>query len=252
MALSFTTDSGSGAHAAFGIIVLQADETLENEVRQVFTDPGIACYHARIPSHAQVTTDTLARMAADLPRAAALLPDGVDYNAIGYACTSGATVIGQQAVADAVNAAHPGVPVTDPMTAVMEACRALDVRRLGFLTPYAPSVSAAMRNLLTENGFEIAGFGSFEEPEERVVARISEPSTLRAIQEIGADPDCEAVFASCTNLRTFGILDAAERAIGKPVVSSNQALAWHLMRLAGIETFNAGPGCLFGLSDDPG
>ena len=129
MRLSFTTDQGNGALAAFGLIVLQADETLENEFRRIFVDPDVACYHARIPSHPQVTPATLSRMAADL------LPAGVAFDAIAYACTSGATVIGQEAVAAAIHASHPDVPVTDPITAVMAACRALRASRLGFLTP---------------------------------------------------------------------------------------------------------------------
>jgi maleate isomerase len=45
---------------------------------------------------------------------------------------------------------------------------------------------------------------------------------------------CDAVFVSCTNLRTFGILPQAEDQLGKSVVSSNQALCWHLLRLSGI------------------
>jgi maleate isomerase len=241
--LSFTTDQGNGALAAFGLIVLQADETLENEFRRIFVDPDVACYHARIPSHPQVTPATLSRMAADLPRTAGLLPAGVAFDAIAYACTSGATVIGQEAVAAAIHASHPDVPVTDPITAVMAACRALRASRLGFLTPYRPDVSQVMRRLLVGNGFDIVSFRSFEQEEERVVSHISEGSTLEAIVELGAHPECQAVFASCTNLRTLGILEQAERLLGKPVISSNRALAWHLLTLAGVNS--PGPGRLF-------
>ncbi len=43
----------------------------------------------------------------------------------------------------------------------------------------------------------------------------------------------DAVFVSCTTLRVAGIVEAAERQLGKPVISSNLALAWHSLRLAG-------------------
>jgi maleate isomerase len=243
--LSFDTDRGMGARATLGVIVLQTDETLENELRQVFRDPAIALYHARIRSDPLVTKETLARMAKDLPEAARLLPKTLSFDAIGYACTSGATVIGRQAVAAMVRAHHPGVPVTDPITAVVAGCAALRVEKLGFLSPYVPEVSRAMRDLLEDEGFRITGFGSFEQVEDQVVARISEASTLNAIVEIGASPDCDAVFVSCTNLRTFGILAQAEETLGKPVVSSNQAIAWHLLRLAGVGEGVLGPGRLF-------
>jgi maleate isomerase len=57
--------------------------------------------------------------------------------------------------------------------------------------------------------------------------------------------ECDAVFASCTNLRTFGVIESAEAALGKPVISSNSAFAWHLHKLAGITGPIAGPGQLF-------
>ncbi len=247
MGLPFDTDRTAGGLATLGAIILQTDETLENELRQVYRDPAIALYHARIRNDPLVTKETLARMKKDLPDTASLLPKTVSFDAIGYACTSGATVIGQDAVAEMVGRHHAGVPVTDPITAVVAGCRALNVKRLGFLTPYVPEVSQAMRRLLEDNGFQVTGFGSFDQVQDRVVARISEASTLKAIMEIGTEPDCDAVFVSCTNLRTFGILAPAEEALGKPVVSSNQALAWHLLRLAGVGEGVPGPGRLFGV-----
>ncbi len=43
------------------------------------------------------------------------------------------------------------------------------------------------------------------------------------------------MFLSCTNLRTVGMLDALEARLGKPAISSNQALAWHMASLAGVK-----------------
>ena len=65
--------------------------------------------------------------------------------------------------------------------------------------------------------------------------------------DVGARPGVEAVFASCTNLRSLGVVDAAEAALGKPVVTSNQAMFWHMLRLAGAEARGWGPGRLFSL-----
>ncbi len=247
MTLPYETDGGSGALARLGLILLQVDETLENEARQAL-GPGIACYHSRVASRSEVTPEALAEMEADLPLAAALLPTAGKLDAIGYACTSGATVIGSDVVAAIVGKVHPQSAVTDPVTAVIAALRALGARRIGFLTPYVPEVSSAIRAVLERSGIEISGFGSYEQKEEATVARIRESSTLSAILELGA-ADCDAVFVSCTNLRTFAIIDDAEKALGKPVVSSNQALLWHMLRLAGVdansEEGRRGPGTLF-------
>ena len=245
MKLPFDSDEGFGRRAALGLIVLQADETVEPEFRTLLDLEGVALYHSRVPSGAEVTPESLAAMRAEIPAATRLLPPEAMLDVVGYACTSGATVIGETAVAAAIHSVRPGVATSDPLTAVKAACRALGVRRLGFVTPYVAEVSAALRRKLEDAGLAIAAFGSFEESEEAVVARITPDSVLDAILAVGAAPDCEAVFASCTNLRATGVIAEAEARLGKPVMTSNQALAWHMLRLAGLPDDWLAGGALF-------
>ena len=240
MAQVFETDDGLGD--ALGLVVLATDETMEPELASVFSPSLVPVYHTRIHFEEEVTPETLGRMEKDLPASVELLSNNVLFGAIGYGCTSGATVIGPDRIAALVQSVHVDVPVTNPITAVIAACNALDVRKIGFLTPYVADVSKMMRRLLEDNGFEIANFLSFEEIRDSVVARISEASTLAEIKKLG-ESDCDVVFASCTNLRAFGIIEEAEAAIGRPVISSNSALAWHLAHLAGKNVL--GPGRLF-------
>lgn len=242
MAQAFETDTGYGGAGPLGLIVLTTDETMEPELASVFGPSRVPVYHSRIHFEEEVTPETLGQMEQDLPASAGMLSSNVEFGAIGYGCTSGATVIGPDKIASLVNGVHADVPVTNPISAVVAACRALNAKKIGFLTPYVANVSAMMRNLLESEGFEIADFLSFEEGRDSVVARISEASTLEAIKKVGAS-DCDVVFASCTNLRAFGIIEEAEAAIGKPVISSNSALAWHMAKLAGKEV--RGPGRLF-------
>lgn len=241
MKLEFQSDGGACSDGAYGLIVLQTDLTMEPELAPVFG--GFGLYHTRIPNAPEVTPDTLAAMAREMPRTAALLPPEV--RVIGYGCTSGATIIGPERVADLIRQAQPQAAVTDPISALLAACTHLGVRRLGFVTPYVAEVSAAMRARLEGSGLEIAGFGSFEQIEDRVVAGISEASTLAAIEKVAGIGTCDAIFASCTNLRGFGIIERAEAATGVPVLTSNLALGWHMLRLAGAETAGRGPGRLF-------
>ena len=65
-----------------------------------------------------------------------------------------------------------------------------------------------------------------------------------AATSIGGET-CDAVFLSCTNLRTLDIIDAVEQAIDKPVLSSNQVLAWHLLTLTQCAFGPQTPGRLF-------
>lgn len=244
MALAFETDDGLGARATLGLIVLQTDETIEPEFKSMINLDDVCLYHSRVPSGAEVTPETLARMEAEIPRAVSLLPSNAPLGVVGYACTSGATIIGEDKIAAAINSVRPGVQTSNPISAAKAAFHALGLKRLAFVTPYVAAVSLAMRDNLERAGYEISAFSSFEQGEEKIVSRISPDSVLAVVCDIGSRHDCDGVFVSCTNLRTSGIIEEAEKRLGKPVISSNLALAWHMLRLAGIDDCITGKGRL--------
>jgi maleate isomerase len=233
-ALPYRLTAPIGHDAILGVIVLQADETVDPDFARLFRTTGTAVYASRVPSGADLTPETLAAMAEALPAAAGLLPPSLDFDVIGYACTSGATVIGRERVARLVRGARPCRHVTDPLTAALAAFRALGIRAPALLSPYVPEVSASLRATLTAEGLTLPVFASFEEREEARVARIDPRSIAEAAIALGRDPAVDAVFLSCTNLRTLDILEEVEAETGKPAISSNQALAWHMACLAGI------------------
>lgn len=250
MRLPFVTEP-ENADIRFGLVVLQADEVIEGEFPRLLSAPlragGLRLHYTRVPSGHQVTPESLAKMEAVLPEAVALLPHEAPFDVIAYACTSGATIIGEEKVTAIVQRERPGVAVSNPLSAAKAALAALGVRRLGFVTPYVAAVSAAMRDSLAAAGFETVAFGSFEVAVEGIVARMTAESILDAIVTVGATADCDGVFAACTNLRAAEVIEEAEARLGKPVISSNQALAWHMLRLAGVDAAVPGYGRLFGL-----
>jgi len=215
-----------------GVVVLQADETIETELRKIMP---LHCdiFHSRIASDSKVTPETLKKMIKDLPVAISLFPSEIKFDLIAYACTSGATIIGPNRVRNIINETYKGTKVTDPISAVCDALKVLNARRVGFVSPYVQSVSREMRDFMVTQNFEIKSLVSFEQESEAVVASIKEYDTLKAIKE-AATQDVDAIFVSCTNLRSFSILEEAEAITGKPVLSSNQALAWGMLRDAKV------------------
>jgi len=246
MKLDFKTDNGIGTRANLGVIVLEADETLEHEFKRMIPEDGIALYVSRIPMAPEIRADTLAQMEAELPDAARLFP-AITFDAIGFGCTSASTVIGPARVAAGITSVCPGTQVSNPLTAIIAAATALKARRIGFVTPYIADVSAQMRQTLQKAGFEITSFGSFEEGDDRVVARITPDSILAAIENVAAKAPCDAIVVSCTNLRCLDVIAKAEQRLGIPIISSNQALAWHLLQLTGIHSKRPEFGQLFTL-----
>lgn len=243
--LDFETDKGLGQRARIGLIVLQTDQTIEREFARLIPDDGVALYHARIPNAMEVSPETLRQMQLDLPAAAALLPPSFGFDAVGYACTSGATMIGEARVDEMIRALHPQAKTSNPITACKAALGALGLRCIALLTPYPPEVTLEMQANLRDAGFETAAVASFNQSDDFTVARITSDSILQAAVTIGSREDVDGVFVSCTSLRALGVLKEAEARIDKPVIASNQVLAWHLMRLAGLSDTQEDAGLLF-------
>lgn len=253
MRLDYELDGGAGYRARLGLIVLHVDETIEPEFRRLIDHDGVAVYCTRIPSGTEATADSLQEMATRIPEASRMLPPAGPMDVVGYACTSGATLIGPDAVKRSIRGARPedhpghfgGSEITDPLTALKAACHALGIHRPAFVSPYISEVSSAVRKALETDGLSISTVGSFEQSAEHTVARIRPASMLEAIQRSGRAAPCDGVIVSCTNARTLDVIADAEAQLELPVISSNQALAWHMLRLAGIRTHGRGTGSLF-------
>ena len=244
MKAPYSLDESVDTQPTIGVVVLSTDETLEPEFRRIYSAQPSRIYHSRIPFDPVVTPDTLATMEAQLPASLALFSRHIDFDVIGYGCTSGATVIGSDKIEKIVHAQFPDAAVTDPIRSVIAACRALGVARMGMLTPYSLDVTQAMQARLEKSGIDVCSFASFNETYDHRVARITEQSVLDAIVKLNTD-ECDIIFASCTSLRCFNIIETAEEQLNKPVISSNSAFAWHLHGLAGAAEGLSGPGQLF-------
>ena len=77
------------------------------------------------------------------------------------------------------------------------------------------------------------------------VGKIDAASILRGAISVGSSDDVDGVFVSCTNIRAVSVIPEAEKVLKKPVTASNHALAWHLLRLAGVRDTNPHAGRLF-------
>lgn len=242
--IAFETDEGLGTRANLGLLVLRTDQTIEDEFRFALPQKGVALYGARLFSEVEITPPNLLKMYDEIPGTVGLLPD-VWFDVVGYACTSGSLVIGEDVIEKRVQEVLPDVKVTNPVTAARAAMAALGAKRIALLTPYLSKINHSLRASLIERGMDIPVMGSFNEPDDNLVARISADSIEKAILEIGASDDCDAIFVSCTSLRVARIVERVEKKLGKPVTSSNHALAWHMLRLSGIEDSFEGLGELF-------
>lgn len=246
MPLPYTIDTHRPTQ--IGLVALQSDETIERDFRMLLPPDGELLV-SRVPSGATVSLDSLCAMEESLTASAGLLPVGARLAAVGYGCTSASAAIGAARVAELIKGGADTPHVSDPLTALIAACRAGGLRRIGLVSPYVESVSHRLIERLEAAGISVIAFGSFDEPLEERVVRISRQSVRDAAVHVGRSAACEAVFLSCTNLRALEVIDEIEAELGFPVLSSNQVLAWHLGCLSGFADRCARIGRLFDFGD---
>ena len=245
--LPFETSQIIGSRARIGLVVLATDYTIEHEMRVLVNLPGVDIYHARIANSPNISPDSLRAMEPLITATAELILPGDTLDVLAYACTSASIVLGTSTVAKNLNAAKPEAKTTNPAFAAFEAFAALGAKRIAVLTPYSKNVNAMVQNSLEDVGFDVPVFGSFNEPHDPTVAAIDSQSLKTGIARITEGQDVDAIFISCTSVRIVADVAAIETELDIPVTSSNHALAWHCLRLAGIDDKQPELGRLFSL-----
>lgn len=218
-----------------GMIMLSVDRATDVEIGRML--PGeVGCMHTnRVAMGPHCTVQSLRDLEADLTRAASNLLPGTPLDAIGFSCTSGAVAIGPDRVRECIQQAHPGVPVTTPLAAAMLAMRHLQTPRVAVLTPYIDEVNAIIDSALTAEGFDVVGCGGFHRETDAEMSAIAPASLQAALLELDR-PEADILFICCTALHASSVIAQVEAITGKPVITSHQAMLWHALALAGIDT----------------
>jgi maleate isomerase len=135
------------------------------------------------------------------------------------------------------------LPATTTSSSVIHAFKVMGVKKVSIVMPYLEEVSRIAGKFVVDSGLTVVdmkwlGLGRFD------IARASAETLYRTAREVNKT-DSEAIFISCTNLHTLDLIEMLEDDLGKPVVTSNQATAWNMLRLAGIRDQFGGYGQLF-------
>ncbi|CAE6856343.1 Maleate isomerase [Paraburkholderia aspalathi] len=232
--LDFSLDGGISHRAAIGLVVLATDHTIEYEWRKLLALDGVGFYESRIANSAEITPETLAQMDGLIAPGVEVIRPGERLDVVAFGCTSASMVLGEEKVFERIKEARPNAACTTPITAARVGLNALGTRRIALLTPYVRRINESMRDYLGVRGIDVVRTGSFEHSDDNEVARIDSASVRQAVLSIGRHDAVDAVFVSCTSLRLADDVVAIEQELGKPVTSSNHAMAWHALRLGGV------------------
>ena len=234
--LPFEVDAGIGHRASIGLIVLSTDYTIEYEWRRLFAAvDGVALYHTRIANENRVTPENLRAMQPRIVECARVITPDTPVDVVAYGCTSASMAIGEEGVFENIHRSKPDARATTPITAAFAAFDAFRARRIGVLTPYPADVNRIVADYIRARGFEVPVLGSFNENFDTVVSRITPASIESGVREIVRHAAVDAVFVSCTSVRLVDACAELEQNLGIPLTSSNHAMGWHALRLAGID-----------------
>ena len=210
-------------------MIMTPDMALDHELRR-WAPLDVSLLATRTPFTALPVSVAQAEHVGD----AVALQRGVqDLAAVGpaayaYACTSGSFVrgvLGEQLLVEAMRTAGAPTALTTS-GALVRALTHLGVQRVGIATPYDPEVTHRLTSFLGECGIEVVASAHLG----LTGAIWTVPyGTTAGLVGRADHRDAQAIVVSCTNLPTYDIIGPLEKALGKPVVTANQATMWAVL-----------------------
>ncbi|WP_069269094.1 maleate cis-trans isomerase family protein [Paraburkholderia nodosa] len=235
-------DNGRHDRAKAGFVLLATEQTIEDDMFTLLPK-GVGIHFTRVPNPDSITRESLDNIAASLAESAArILPDG-SLDVICYGCTSGSLVVGEKKVFAELSRGAPNAKTTSMVTAVIRGLRAVGARRIVIGTPYLDEINKLEKIYLENEGFEVLAIHGLQLEKDSDMVRVT-PNSIVQLALYLDRPDADAIFISCGALRSIEVIDEIERFTGKPVITSNQAVAWDVMRLAGMDDRISGFGQL--------
>jgi maleate isomerase len=233
----------SGYRARLGIICPAPAVVAEPEIYSVIPS-GVSLCTTRVPLSESTPEKLLGT--ADYAVGAAQLLAQADVDVICFLCTAGSIIKGKKYDRKLAGDIEKSCGIKTVTTAgsVVEALTVLDVKRLVVATPYIRTVNDLERRFLESYGFEILEIQGFELKEPAAIRNIAATDVYRFARDLwNEEADC--FFFSCTGVETFSIIQALEDDLGKPVVTSNQASFWCMLKTAGVKVRIPALGTLF-------
>ncbi len=211
-----------------GIIVPSSNTTMEMEFNKI--KPKNASIHAARMKLRKVTAKSLMEMEAEAEKEAMKLADA-KVDVIAYGCTTGSLVKGANHATkiEEIIMKATGLPAVATANSVIRALKELNAAKIAVATPYIKELNQLEKTFLQANGFKVTKIIGLEIEDNTEIGKL-QPQAAYELALKANTPEAEAIFISCTNFRTIEIIEKLERELGKPVISSNIATLWDMLR----------------------
>jgi len=181
----------------------------------------------------EVVVSELLSMEKEIKEEALKLADA-DVDIIGFGCTSGSLARGlghdKKIVKDIRKAAKK--PAVATAGAIVEALKSLRLSRISVATPYTEEINKLEHKFLEQSGFFIAKIAGLGLTDNIKIAELK-PEVVFSLAKKVDSVKAEGIFISCTNMPTIEVVAKLEKMLKKPVVSSNTATLWAMLKKIG-------------------
>ncbi len=209
-----------------GVILISSDYTFIQESTVFCNNTDGVFIYSIIPCDNNINMNSLLKLENKIKKSVLEFPK--DIYKIAFGCTCASVVIGPNTVRDIIHSVYPHIHVITPITAALEAMGKLNVSTIGLVSPYIKEIEQIVIEYLQDNGINVIDHCSFNQKNDYVVSKIKPDKIADAI--FSMSKDCDAVFVSCTNMKFLEQLDDIEKELGKPIISSNQAIIWAALK----------------------
>ncbi|WP_281678506.1 maleate cis-trans isomerase family protein [Synergistes jonesii] len=213
-----------------GLIIPSVNIRMEPELSRCPQLQSFNFYATRVMLN-DTTKETLKAMEHDLNRAAKMIAT-VFPEAVVYGCTSGSFINGTKGNANIIDTIQGecNCPVVTASQAMVDSVKYIGAKSITLVTPYTDDINEREKNFFECNDIKVKSIRGLN----IIPAETLRMQPVEAIEDLVLTADrgsgTDAVFISCTNVEGFHICDGLERRLGKPVITSNIACLWSLLR----------------------
>ena len=213
-----------------GMLTPQANTTAEPEFN-ILWPRGVAMINGRLMSDKNSLNARLVDYFESYDQALKQFANA-PIGAAAAACTGASYLAGRdreaRVVAD-ISSRH-GYPFITAATAVVDALRALDARRIGLVSPYPDDLTRASIAYWQSHGFEVAELASAVTRSDTFhpIYSLDSSAALAALRTL-EDKPLDAIVMLGTGMPTLRPIAATIGWRGAPAMSSNLCLAWRVV-----------------------
>jgi maleate cis-trans isomerase len=218
-------------HHHFGVLIPATNTTCEIEYSRLLP-PNLQVHVGRLGKGGE--TPFSPSLDADLAYQSKMLGQA-KVEVVALAQTSASLFDdGYDAKAKALMATGAGVPALTSAEAIGEAVRALGANRIALVSPYSAQVIGRAKDYYeTRYGLSVVAMEGFGATDAYAIGGLSADNATDAFVRIDR-PDIEILVVPGGNFPTMRHIAGWERRFGKPVITTNQAALWAMLRVMGV------------------